>query len=120
MLLESITYVGIALALNQMLYVWHIAKNVKGKVLAPQFHGNQDYITIKVISRRMFVLTRLQHIDEFCNEELLSKYLAFIIIDVGNNTSGLKRNQIEALLLEKEKFWIGTLSDATPGIKYYK
>ena len=26
-----------------------------------------------------------------------------------NNTSGLKRNQIKDLLLEKEKFWTGTL-----------
>ena len=32
-----------------------IAKNVKSQVLGPQFHGNQDYVTTKVNSRRMFV-----------------------------------------------------------------
>ena len=57
---ESITFVGIALPMHPMLYIWHIAKNVKSKVLGPQFHGNQDYITTKLISRRMFVLARLQ------------------------------------------------------------
>ena len=57
---ESVIYVGTALALHQMLPIWLIAKNVKSKVLGPQFHENQDYITIKVISRRMFILARLQ------------------------------------------------------------
>ena len=28
-------------------------KNVKSKVLGPHFHGNQDYVTIKAISRRI-------------------------------------------------------------------
>ena len=59
---ESITYVGIALALHQMLYMSYIAKNVSSKVLGPQFHGHQVYLTIKAISRRMFVLERLQRI----------------------------------------------------------
>ena len=36
-------------------------------------------------------------------------YLAFVIIDVVNNTSALTRNQIEDLLLKKEKFWIEVL-----------
>ena len=57
---ESVIYVGTALALHQMLPIWLIAKNVKSKVLGPKFHENQDYITIKVISRRMFILARLQ------------------------------------------------------------
>ena len=49
MLLEqSITYIEIALDLNQMMYIWHIAKNVKSHVYGPQFHGNQDYVTVKV------------------------------------------------------------------------
>ena len=57
---ESVIYVGTALALHQMLPIWLIVKNVKSKVLGPKFHENQDYITIKVISRRMFILARLQ------------------------------------------------------------
>ena len=48
-------------------------------------------------------------IDECSDEEIPFKYLAFVIIDVVNNTSGLTLNQIEDLLLQKEKFWIVTL-----------
>ena len=33
-----------------------------------------------------------------------------------NNTSGLKRNQIKDLLLEKEKFWTGTLVTQNQGL----
>ena len=38
-------------------------------------------------------------ICECCDEEILFKYLAFVIIDAVNTTSGLTRNQIEDLLL---------------------
>ena len=33
-----------------------------------------------------------------------------------NNTSGLKRNQIKDLLLEKEKFWTDTLVTQNQGL----
>ena len=46
----------------------------------------------------------IHFIDICCDEELTFRYLAFVIIDVVNNTSGLTRNQIEDILLEKEKF----------------
>ena len=48
-------------------------------------------------------------IDQCCDEEIPFRYLAFIIIDVVTNTFSLTRHQIEDLLLEQEKFWIGTL-----------
>ena len=89
-------------------------KKCKNQDVGPQFHGNRDHVTIKVISKRMFVLARLQRI--LLMNVVMRKYLAFVI-DVVNNTSGLTRNQIEDLLLEKEKFWIGTSSNTTPGIK---
>ena len=73
---ESITYIRIALALHQILYTWHIKKNVKNKVLGPPFPRNQDYITIKVISRRMLVLARLQHI--LLMNVVMRKYLSSI------------------------------------------
>ena len=44
----------------------------------------------------------------------MSKYLSSIdhlcYYRMVNNTSGLTRNQIEDLLLEKEKFWMDTLT----------
>ena len=55
-------------------------------------------------------------IDECCDEEIHFKYLAFVIIDVVSNTSGLTRNQIETLLLEKVRFWIGTLVTQHQGL----
>ena len=48
-------------------------------------------------------------IDECCVKKTPFKYLAFVIIDVINNTSGLTHNQIEDILLKKEQFWISTL-----------
>ena len=47
-------------------------------------------------------------IDECCDEKIPFNYLAF--------TSGLTPNQIEDLLLEKEKFWIGTLVTQHQGL----
>ena len=63
----------------------------------------------KVLSRRTFVLARWQLI--LLMNVVIRKYLylAFFIIDVVNNTSGLTCNQIEDLILEKEIFWVGTL-----------
>ena len=55
-------------------------------------------------------------IYECCDEEIPFKCLAFVIIDLVNNTSHLTRNQIEDLLLEKEKFWIGTLVTQHQGL----
>ena len=52
--------------------------------------------------------TATHFIHECYDEEILFKYLVCVIIDVVNNTSGLTCNQTEDLLLEKEKFWIGT------------
>ena len=43
-------------------------------------------------------------------------YLAFVIIDVVNNTSGLTHNKIEDLLLEKENFWIAALVTQHQGL----
>ena len=54
--------------------------------------------------------------NECCDEEIPFKYLAFVIIDVANNTCVLTRIQIEDLLLEKETFWIGTLVTQHQGL----
>ena len=37
------------------------------------------------------------------------KYLRFIMIDSVNNTEDLEEDETDALLIEKEQFWIGTL-----------
>ena len=37
------------------------------------------------------------------------KHLRFIIIDSVNNTEDLEEEETDALLIEKEQFWIGTL-----------
>ena len=58
----------------------------------------------------------MHYIDECCDEEITIKYLAFVIIDLVNNTSGLTRKPIKGLLLEKEKFWISTLVTQHQGL----
>ena len=42
--------------------------------------------------------------------------MVFIILDSLNNISGLSEDQIEDLLLQKEKFWIGTLCTMHKGM----
>ena len=38
-----------------------------------------------------------------------SGHLVFVILDGLDNTSGLSGEEVDDLLLQKEKFWIGTL-----------
>ena len=113
---ETITYAGIAIALHQMLYIWHIAKNVKNKESTiswkPRLRNYKSHIKKNVRSCKIAT----HFIDECCDEEIPFKYLAFVIIDVVINTSGLTRNQIEHLLLKKEKCWIGTLVTQHQGL----
>ena len=80
--------------LHKMLHIWHIAKNGKSKLLGPQFHGNQDYLTIKVISRRTFVLVRLQLflLMNVVMRKYLSSIYHFFIKGVVSNTSGLTQS----------------------------
>ena len=68
------------------------------------------------ITNACFCQIATHFIDECCDEEIPFKYLAFVIIHMINNTSDLTRNQIEDLLLEKEKFWIGTLVTQHQGL----
>ena len=73
--------------------------------MGPKFHGNHNYVTIKVILLRIFVFARLQHI--LLMDVVIRKifmYLAFIIIDVVNDTSGLTPNQIEDDYSKKKNF----------------
>ena len=73
---EGITYVGLAVALHQILCIWDIAKKIKSKVLDPQFHRNQDYVSIKLISRKILVPARLQLI--LLMDVVMRKYLSSI------------------------------------------
>ena len=54
--------------------------------------------------------------NECCDKEIPFKYLAFIIIDVVNKTSGLTRNKIEDLLPKSKKFLMGTLVTQHQGL----
>ena len=50
-----------------------------------------------------------------CPDENLAN-LKFVIVDVVNNTDGLSTDDIDILLLQKEKFWIGTLVTQHKGL----
>ena len=48
----------------------------------------------------------VKHFLDYCKD---LKYLGLIILDKLNNIDNLSQSEIDALLLSKEKFWIGTL-----------
>ena len=56
-----------------------------------------------------------RHFLEDCIDETFSN-LKFIIVDVVNNTDSLTKHDIDSLLLQKEKFWIGTLVTQHKGL----
>ena len=59
----------------------------------------------------------VKHFLNDCKDsEEPSKNLGFVIIDVLNNTENLSLSEIDDLLLEKERFWIGTLVSQHKGL----
>ena len=54
-------------------------------------------------------------IDECVDELNPCRFLKFMLVDNVNNTSNLSK-EIDSLLLEKEKFWIGTLVSQHKGL----
>ena len=57
----------------------------------------------------------VKHFINDCPDETVSN-IRFIIVDVVNNTECLSEEKLEQLLLEKEKFWIGTLVTQHQGL----
>ena len=57
----------------------------------------------------------VRHFMEECIDKTL-KNLKFIIVDVLNNTENLSETEIDNILLQKEKFWIGTLVTQHQGL----
>ena len=52
----------------------------------------------------------VKHFMNTCvDPDIPHKYLRFIVIDSVNNTEGLEEEEADALLIEKEQFWIGNL-----------
>ena len=60
------------------------------------------------IKKKKGTCRTVRHFIEGCNDNGFNT-LRFIIVDCLNNTDGLTSNEIEELLLQKEKFWIRTL-----------
>ena len=59
----------------------------------------------------------VKHFIEKCNDPIVPfKYLRFVILDVLTNTESLSKDDIEDLLLKKEKFWCGTLVTRHKGL----
>lgn len=74
-------------------------------VLRPRLYNYKSHIKKNAHSCKI-----VEHFINACSDrEMPFKYLAFVIFDVVNNTSGLTQNDIEDLLLEKEKCRNSTL-----------
>ena len=59
----------------------------------------------------------VRHFTEVCTDEKNPTCnIRFILIDALVNTNGLNNTEIDKLLLEKEKFWIGALVTQHQGL----
>ena len=67
------------------------------------------------IKKKLATCRIVQHFTHNCNDEFFSN-LRFIIVDVVNNVELLTLQEIDTLLLAKEKFWIGTLVTQHKGL----
>ena len=76
----------------------------------PRLANYKSHIKKKVSSCRI-----ASHFIEDCKSDDLSN-LKFIIVDVVNGTNELSCDEIDSLLLQKEKFWIGTLVSQHKGL----
>ena len=78
----------------------------------PRLANYKAHIKKKIPSCRI-----VRHYIEDCiHENDPLGYIKFIIVDGLNNTENLSSDEIDALLLEKEKFWIGILVTQHKGI----
>ena len=60
---------------------------------------------------------RVKNYIEKCNDSVaLFNYLRFVILDVLTNAESLSKDDVEDLLLKKEKFWCGTLVTKHKGL----
>ena len=61
-----------------------------------------------------------KHFIECCNDEVNPvKFMRFILIDCVDNSENLSDKEIEELLLQKEKFWIGSVCAIHQGLNSY-
>ena len=69
----------------------------------PRLSNYKSHIKKKVPSCKI-----VKHFIEDCPDDTL-RNIGFVIVDVINNTEQLSQEKIDSILLQKEKFWIGTL-----------
>ena len=60
------------------------------------------------IKKKIYTCRIVRHFIDDCPDQTL-RNMRFIIVDVVNNAEQLSMEDLEHILLEKEKFWIGTL-----------
>ena len=97
------------------LHIPHIANKVINKALSPTVSLKPILHNYKSpIKKNAHSCKIVKHfINECSDREMPFKYLAFVILDVVKNRSGLTRNEIENMLLEKEKYRNSPLSHNT-------
>ena len=78
----------------------------------PRFRNYKSHIKKKVRSCSI-----VNHFIDVCSDtDDLSRNIRFIIIDQLNNTNSLSPDDIDDLLLQKERFWISTLVTIHKGL----
>ena len=62
------------------------------------------------VKKKVWSFSIINHFTDVCSEtDDPSRNIRFIIIDLLNNTNSFSPDDIDNLLLQKEKFWISTL-----------
>ena len=78
----------------------------------PRFRNYKSHIKKKVRSCSI-----VNHFIDVCSDtDDLSRNIRFIIIDQLNNTNSLSPDDIDDLLLQKERFWVSTLVTIHKGL----
>ena len=83
----------------------------------PRLRNYKSHIKKKVYSCEI-----AKHFIDTCpgpDPDHASKYLRFILLDVLDNVNNLSSDEIEKMLLIKEKFWIGSLCCIHKGLNTY-
>ena len=69
------------------------------------------------INKKKYTCNIVKHYLDVCKDsDNPCRYLRFILVDVVNNTENLSVEEVDNLLLQKEKFWIGTLVTQHKGL----
>ena len=73
------------------------------------------------IKKKVYSCSIVRHFIDNCpgTDDNPSKHLRFILLDYVNNIENLNTDELESVMLDKEKFWIGSICSIHKGLNGY-